>query len=275
MTLQHLIYDRQAPICYLTLNRPEKLNALNAVLMAELREALATIEADPEIRVVILTGAGRAFSAGFDIQRETGEPELHEVAADTRRELLTSHVDTFMMIWNLSKPVIAAVNGFALAGACELVQVCDIKIASERAVLGEPEIRAGLGPPYLITPFSVGPMKAKELLLTGDTIDAHEAQRLGMVNRVVVHEELMTECERTARKICLLSQVGVKMTKLAVNRVLEGMGFLSSLQHNLELMVHFETSTSPEQEEFNTVRREHGLRAALDWRDARFRDLDS
>ena len=274
MPLEYMIYEPKGPICYLTLNRPEKLNALNAGLMAELREALAVIEVDPEIRVVILTGAGRAFSAGFDIQREPGEPELHEISADTRREHLKSHLDTFMMIWNLSKPVIAAVNGFALAGACELVQVCDIKIASERAVLGEPEIRAGLGPPFLITPFSVGPMKAKELLLTGDTIDAHEAQRLGMVNRVVAHDDLMAECERTARKISLMSQVGVKMTKLAVNRALEGMGFVSTLQHNLELMVHFETSNSPEQEEFNTVSREQGLRAALDWRDARFRDLD-
>ena len=177
----------------MTLNRPEKLNALSTVLMAELREALTTIEIDPEIRVVILTGAGRAFSAGFDIQKNPEEPELHEIPADTRRAHLTSHVDTFMMIWNLSKPVIAAVNGFALAGACELVQVCDIKIASERAVLGEPEIRAGLGPPLLITPFSVGPMKAKELLLTGDSIDAHEALRLGMINWVVAHEDLMAE----------------------------------------------------------------------------------
>ena len=273
VAFQHLIYERKGAICYLTLNRPEKLNALNAALMADLREALATIEADPEIRVVILTGAGRAFSAGFDIERDSGEPDLHEVPADTRREHLKGHIDTFMMVWNLSKPVVAAVNGLALAGACELVQVCDIKIASERAVLGEPEIRAGLGPPLLITPFSVGPMQAKELLLTGDTIDAHEAARLGMVNRVVPHDDLMAECEKTARKISLLSQVGVKMTKAAVNRALEGMGFLSALQYNLELMVHFETSTSPEQEEFNAVRREGGLRAALDWRDARFQEL--
>ena len=273
MTFQHLLYDRKDAVCYLTLNRPEKLNALNPLLMAELREALSAVEADPEIRVVILTGAGRAFSAGFDIGRDPGEPDLHEVPADTRREHLKSHIDTFMMVWNLSKPVIAAVNGFALAGACELVQVCDIKIASERAVLGEPEIRAGLGPPFLITPFSVGPMKAKELLLTGDTIDAHTAERLGMVNRVVAHDELMAECERTARKICLMAQVGVKMTKRAVNRALEGMGFLATIEHNLELMVHFETSSSPEIEEFNEVRREKGLRGALDWRDARFRDL--
>ncbi len=273
MAFEYLIYRREGPICYLTLNRPEKLNALSAGLLGELREALATIEADPEIRVVILTGSGRAFSAGFDIERQAGDPDLHEVPADVRREHLKGHIDTFMMIWNLSKPVIAAVNGLALAGACELVQVCDIKIASDRAVLGEPEIRVGLGPPFLITPFSVGPMRAKELLLTGDTIDAYTAERLGMVNRVAPHDELMTECEKTARKISSMAQVGVKMTKRAINRTLEGMGFLTSIEHNLELMVHFETSTSPEIEEFNQVRREQGLRAALNWRDARFRDL--
>ena len=273
MDFQYLIYDRKDTICYLTLNRPEKLNALNADLMSELRESLLAIEADPEIRVVILTGAGRAFSAGFDIERGPEDLDPYETEPDAWREQLKSHVDTFMMVWNLSVPVIAAVNGYALAGACELVQVCDIKIASERAILGEPEIRAGLGPPLLITPFSVGLAKAKELLLTGDTIDAHEAARIGLVNRVVPHDQLMTECERVARKIRNISRVGVKMSKIAVNRAMEGMGFLSSIQHNLELMTHFDTSVTPEQEEFNAIRQEKGLRAALDWRDARFRDV--
>ena len=177
------------------------------------------------------------------------------------------------MVWNLSKPVIAAVNGFALAGACELVQICDIKIASDRAVLGEPEIRAGVGPPLLITPFSVGLARSKELLLTGDTIDAHEAARIGMVSRVVPHDDLMAECEKVARKISLLSPTGVKMTKISVNRALEGMGFLSAINHNLELMTHFDITSDPEQDEFNTISHEQGLRAALNWRDARFKDL--
>ena len=273
MAFQHLIYDREDSICHLTLNRPEKLNALDAILMSELREALDTIEVDPEIRVVILTGAGRAFSAGFDIERGPGQDDPYHLPSHVWRDHLKSHIDTFMMVWNLSKPVIAAVNGYALAGACELVQVCDIKIASERAVLGEPEIRAGLGPPFLITPYSVGLAKAKELLLTGDTIDAYEAQRLGMVSRVVPHDDLMEECLRTARKITRLSQLGVKMSKIAVNRALEGMGFLASIQQNLELMTQFDTTLSPEQQEFNSIREAKGLRAALDWRDARFKDL--
>ena len=273
MAFQNILYDKQDAIAYLTLNRPERLNALNAALLAEFREALDVVEADPDIRAVILTGAGRAFSAGFDINREPGDSDPQEMQPDVWRGHLKSHIDTFMQVWNLSKPVIAAVNGYALAGACELVQVCDIKIASERAIMGEPEIRAGVGPPLLITPFSVNLATAKELLLTGDTIDAHEAARVGLVSRVVPHDDLLPECERIARKITLISAVGVKMTKIAVNRALEGMGFLSAIQHNLELMTHFDTSVTPEQEEFNAIRQERGLRAALDWRDARFREL--
>ena len=273
MAFQNILYDKQDTIAYLTLNRPERLNALNAALLAEFREALDVVEADPDIRAVILTGAGRAFSAGFDINREPGDSDPQEMQPDVWRGHLKSHIDTFMQVWNLSKPVIAAVNGYALAGACELVQVCDIKIASERAIMGEPEIRAGVGPPLLITPFSVNLATAKELLLTGDTIDAHEAARVGLVSRVVPHDDLLPECERIARKITLISAVGVKMTKIAVNRALEGMGFLSAIQHNLELMTHFDTSVTPEQEEFNAIRQERGLRAALDWRDTRFREL--
>ena len=190
MAFECLNYERKDATCYLTLNRPDKLNALNAQLLGELRDALEIIELDPEIRVVILTGAGRAFSAGFDLDRGSGGVPPQGDEPDVRRRHLKSHIDTFMMVWNLSKPVIAAVNGFALAGACELVQICDIKIASDRAVLGEPEIRAGVGPPLLITPFSVGLARSKELLLTGDTIDAHEAARIGMVSRVVAPRRL-------------------------------------------------------------------------------------
>ena len=273
MAFQCILYEKKDAIGYLTLNRPERLNALNATLLAEFREVMEVVEADPDIRVVILTGAGRAFSAGFDINREPGDSDPQELQPDQWRTQLKSHIDTFMMVWNLSKPVIAAVNGYALAGACELVQICDIKIASDRAVMGEPEIRAGVGPPLLITPFSVNLATAKELLLTGDTIDAQEAARIGLVSRVVPHDDLLQECERIARKITLISEVGVKMTKIAVNRALEGMGFLTAIQHNLELMTHFDTSATPEQTEFNSIRQERGLRAALDWRDARFREL--
>ena len=115
---------------------------------------------------------------------------------------------------------------------------------------------------------------AKELLLTGDTVDAHEAARIGLVNRMVPHYNLMAECKKVAKKIYLLTQIGVKLTKDSVNRAMEEMGYLNAVRHNLELMTQFDTSTGPEPEEFNAISEEKGLRAALDWRDARFRELD-
>ncbi len=274
MAFQNIIYERRDAIAYLTLNRPDKLNALNSGLVSDLQEALDVVEADPDVRVAIITGAGRAFSAGFDINPDPASPGPHNGTPEVWRGHLQDLIDTFMKVWNLPKPVIAAVNGYALGGACELVQVCDVKIASERAVMGEPEIRVGFGPPLLITPYSVNLAAAKELLLTGDTVDAHEAARLGLVNRVVPHDDLMAECERVARKMCLISQVGIKLTKVAVNRALENMGFLNAVSQNLELMTIFDTSASPEQDEFNAVAAEKGLRAALNWRDARFKELD-
>jgi enoyl-CoA hydratase/carnithine racemase len=176
------------------------------------------------------------------------------------------------MIWNSEKPYIAAINGYALAGACELVQICDIKIASERAVLGEPEIRFGNGPPLLITPFSVGLAKAKELLLTGEMLSAQEAERLGMINRVVPHDQLMAECEKTARKLIKIAKVGVTYNKAAINRAFENMGFLNTIYHNLELVTLFDTTPTEEQVTFNRIRKEEGLRAALKWRDNLFKE---
>lgn len=274
MSFQNIIYKRTGQIAQLTLNRPDKLNALNADLMAEFREAMKVVEEDPEVRALIITGAGRAFSSGFDIQLDAASMDHPNSTGDARRTPLRDLVATFMTIWNCSKPVIAAVNGYALGGGCEMVQICDIKIASDRAILGEPEIRAGFGPPLLITPYSVNLAMAKELLLTGDSVNAYEAARIGLVNRVVPHDNLMAECEKAAKKICLLPQIGVKLTKDSVNHALEEMGFLKAVKHNLELMTQFDTSTSPEQEEFTAISREQGLRAAIDWLDARFRALD-
>ena len=274
MAFQNIIYERREAIAYITLNRPDKLNAINGALLSDFQDAMDVAEADPDVRVVIITGAGRAFSAGFDITPDPDAPHPHKGSADGWRTHLQGLIDGFLRVWNIPKPVIAAVNGYALGGACELVQVCDVKIASEHAVMGEPEIRAGFGPPLLVTPYSVNLANAKELLLTGDTVDAYEAARIGLVNRVVPHGQLMEECERVARKMCLMSELGMKMTKVAVNRALENMGFLTSISQNLELMTIFDTSTSPEQEEFNAVAAEKGLRAALNWRDARFKELD-
>jgi enoyl-CoA hydratase len=274
LSFENIIYERKGQIAYLTLNRPDKLNALNGELMAEFKGAMGAVEADDEVRALIITGAGRAFCSGFDIQRSNESADSPSVASDSGHTPLQGLVDTFMTVWNCSKPVIAAVNGYALGGGCELVQVCDVKIASDKAVMGEPSIRAGYGAPLIITPYSVNLTHAKELMLTGDTVDAEEAARIGWVSRVVPHDRLIAECEKVAKKICLLPQIGVKLTKYSVNRAMEEMGFLNAIKHNLELMTVFDNSTSPEQEEFNAISKAEGLRAALNWRDARFKALE-
>jgi enoyl-CoA hydratase len=274
MVFQNLLFNEKDEIGYLTLNRPSKLNALSPDLMEELSQALDMIEADPGIRVVILTGAGRAFCAGFDISPRPEEPEIYERQADEWRSIMKANIDIMLKIWHSSKPYIAGINGHALAAGCELAQLCDIKIASEHAALGEPEIRFGTGPPVLITPFSVGLAKAKELLFTGDVLSAQEAERLGMINRVVPHDHLMSECEKTARKLIKIARVGIKYNKAAINHAFENMGFLESIYKNLELVVLFDTTRTDEQERFNEIRKEKGLRAALDWRDERFKDED-
>jgi enoyl-CoA hydratase/carnithine racemase len=272
MELRNLIYEVRDEIGYLTLNRPDKLNALSRELMAELCQVLERVEKEPNVRVVILSGAGKAFSSGFDLELRPDEPEICERPVEEWRSQLKSDLETFLMIWNSEKPYIAAINGYALAGACELVQICDIKIASERAVLGEPEIRFGNGPPLLITPFSVGLAKAKELLLTGEMLSAQEAERLGMINRVVPHDQLMAECEKTARKLIKIAKVGVTYNKAAINRAFENMGFLNTIYHNLELVTLFDTTPTEEQVTFNRIRKEEGLRAALKWRDNLFKE---
>ena len=138
MSFEYILYERKGPIAYITLNRPEKLNALNPGLMTEFQEAMGVVVADTEIRALILTGAGRASSSGFDIVKSNHSIDPSSGSPDAWRTRLQGLVQTFMTVWNCSKPVIAAVNGYALGGACESVQVCDIKIASDRAIMGEP-----------------------------------------------------------------------------------------------------------------------------------------
>ena len=202
LSFEYITYEREGQIAYLTLNRPKKLNALNVELMAEFREVMGAVEEDEEVRALIITSAGRAFSSGFDIQISNHSADPESKTSDSYRTLIQGLIDTFMTmtVWNCSKPVIAAVNGYALGGGCELVQVCDIKIASDQAIMGEPSIRAGIGAPLLITPYSVNLANAKELLLTGDTLDAEEAARIGLVSRVVPHDRLMAECEKAGQE---------------------------------------------------------------------------
>lgn len=194
-----LLFDLSNGLARVTINRPDKLNALNATVIAELGDAVTRIETDAAVRGVILTGAGsKAFVAGADIS---------ELAAQTPmqgKDRSTLGQQVFRRLERCGKPVIAAVNGFALGGGCELAMACHIRIAAEHAKFGQPEVKLGIGPGYGGTsrlPRLVGKGRALELLLTGGMIDAAEAYRIGLVNRVVPADQLLAESETLLRTI--------------------------------------------------------------------------
>lgn len=185
-----IIFERQKNFCIITLNRPDKLNALNLQLFDELDDAVGQIELDTEIKAVILTGSGnKAFAAGADIS------ELHESASEAKGRLFSQHGSKVMhRLERLRIPVIAAVNGFALGGGCELAMACHIRFASENAKFGQPEVNLGIIPGYGATQRLsrlVGKAKALELIISGRTIDAFEAEKIGLVNKVFSAEELI------------------------------------------------------------------------------------
>ena len=267
MTSEVVLYDVRGPAAWVTLNRPDKLNALNREIVAGLHAAMDRAEADDEVKVVVLTGAGRAFSAGFDISAEAGEGIQ---GAYPWREELAKDVDVTMRLWSLPKPTIAAVRGWCLGGACELAMACDLIVASEDARLGEPEIRFGSGPVTLLMPFVLGQKKTNELLYTGDAIEAKEAERIGLVNRVVPAEELESAVGELVRKIAPTPLPVLRLTKIALTRAYEAMGLRQAVSLNLENSAILNTVDTPEQREFNEIAKEKGLKAALAWRDARY-----
>jgi enoyl-CoA hydratase len=261
-----VVLERRGPAAWLTLNRPEKLNAMNAAMVGELRLLLDQMEDDDEVKVLVLSGAGRAFSAGYDISEEVRDGIE---GAASWRAVLAQDVNLAMRLWAFPRPTIAAVRGWCLAGACELAMACDLVVAAEDARFGEPEIRYGSGPVALIMPFVLGQKKTSELLFTGDSIDAQEAQRLGLCNRVVPSAELESAVEQLVHKIAPTPLPVLKLTKLALVRAYEAMGIRTAVAANLDISSILNSADTPEQREFDRITAASGLKAALAWRDAR------
>ncbi len=214
-----IVEKREDRIAVVTINRPKVLNALNATVIDELEKCFKELQADPDVGVVILTGAGeKAFVAGADI---TGLVELDPL--DGKRFAEKGQA-VFNLIENLGKPVIAAINGYALGGGCELAMACTIRIASEKAKLGQPEVNLGIIPGYGGTqrlPRLVGKGRAMELILTGRMVDAQEAYQMGLVNKVVPPDKLLDEAIEMAKTILSKGPLAVKFAMEAVNRGLE------------------------------------------------------
>ena len=201
-------------IAYVTVNRPKAMNALNMDVLNELYDVFTAIEADADIRAVILTGEGRAFVAGADIA------QMNQLNALEGRQMMIMGHKVMNLIEAIEKPVIAAVNGFALGGGCELSMACDIRIASEKAKFGQPEVGLGIIPGFGGTqrlPRLVGKGMAKYLIMTAEMIPAEEAYRIGLVEKVVPAESLMEEAEKLAKTIASKAPVAVATAKTAIN----------------------------------------------------------
>jgi enoyl-CoA hydratase len=265
-----VLFERRGPAAWITLNRPDKLNAMNVELVRELARSLRDVEADDEVKVVVLSGAGRAFSAGYDISEEVSD---RIISAEQWRAALAVDVELAMQLWSLSRPTIAAVRGWCLAGACELAMACDMIVATSDARFGEPEIRYGSGPVALLMPYMLGQKKTNELLFTGDTMDAQEAYRCGLVNRVVEASELESAVDELVRKIAPTPLAVLRLTKLALVRAYEAMGLRSAVAANLDLSAILNAADTPEQREFDRIVAADGLKAALRWRDSRYGGL--
>jgi enoyl-CoA hydratase len=259
---------RDDRIAVITLNRPERLNAISRRMIAEVTKALDVVEADPDLRVVVVHGAGRAFCSGFDLKDDAA---AQPSGVATWRRLLQQDFDFLIRFWDLSKPTIAAVHGYCLAGGCELAMACDITIAAENAVFGEPELRFGSVITALMMPWLIGPKRTKELLLTGqDRIPAAWAEKIGLINRTVPNADYLDEAMAVAVQIARVDPDAVAMTKQSINRTFETMGLREALRANLDIAVQIENLETPERKEFQEITRREGLKAAIAWRDARF-----
>ena len=228
MDYKNLLVEKSNYIAKLTINRPDKLNALNGETLKELEHLFNEIENDDSVFVVILTGAGeKAFVAGADIK------ELHDLNGETGKEFAEFGQGVFNQIEKLNKPVIAAVNGFALGGGCELALACHIRVASEKAKFGQPEVNLGIIPGYGGTQRLarlVNKGRAFEYILTGDIFDANEAYRIGLVNHVYSAEDLLSKAEDLALKIISKGQLAINYALQSINSTSE-----LSLENGLKL----------------------------------------
>ncbi len=267
------------------LNRPEKMNALSHNLRAELFDALKDFEADPEVKVIIIRGSGRAFSAGYDlsgisetpddrdyVDRRSGLPNvgpIHPGQGQWPQHLLSG----YWIIWELAKPVIAQVHGYCLAGGTELASMCDLMFVAEDAIIGYPPVRAMTSVDILYHPWHMHQRKVRELLYTGDSVTGKEAVELGWANRAYPIDQLAEATEAFAERIANIDSALLQMTKRQINRAYEIMGIRTALAVGADIQEL--SRVRPGGGEFGRIAREKGLKAALDWRDGPFGDYGS
>lgn len=258
MEYKHIIFAKKDGIGYVTMNREKALNALNTDVLTELKHVFTSIDQDDAVKIAIITGKGRAFIAGADIG------QMAELSGSEGRDMTIQGQEVMESIENITKPVIAAINGFALGGGNELSMACDIRIASENAKFGQSEVNLGIIPGYGGTqrlPRLVGKGMAKKLIYSAEMIDAAEAYRIGLVDEVVPAEELMDAAEKLARTIMSKAPISIKMAKVAINN-----GMNCDLKTGVQFEAEAYTST------FVSEDRIEGMTAFLQKRKAEFKN---
>lgn len=262
-------FTAEGPVAQIELHRPERVNALGKAMLLEIQDAMGAFEADAALRVLVLHGAGRGFSSGFDLKEQmTRNPQ----GAQVWREILELDFHTTMRFWDCPKPTIAAIHGPCMAGAFEMTLACDLSLCSRNATFGEPELKFGAGIVTMLLPWMVGPKAAKDIILTGDdALTAERALALGIVSRVVPDGEHLSIALDIARHIALVDPNLVRDTKKALNRTYEIQGMRAALEAALDIDHAIESAGSPDKKRFMDLAREQGLKAALTWREARFK----
>lgn len=251
-------YEIRDNIAYITVSRPEALNAISTTVLTELKDVFQKIENDPEAKIVILTGEGKAFVAGADIA------QMSALSGVEGHDMIKFGADVMNYMEAIDKPIIAAVNGFALGGGCELAMACDIRIASAKAKFGQPEVNLGIIPGFGGTqrlPRLVGKGMGKYLIMTAEMIGADEACRLGLVEKVVAPEELIPECERIAKTILSKAPIAIATAKRVINK-----GAMLDVPAGVAL--ESEAFTVP----FCSEDRIEGMKAFLEKREAEFKN---
>lgn len=277
MAYGHILYEVEGPVATITLNRPKAYNAILPELENELHQALDQADMDKAVRSIILTGSGAAFSAGYDMattdKSDTGplDPTGKNVGdyIEFWWHLDSRIVEKLMHIWQLAKPVIAAVNGYAMGGGFWYQIACDITIASERAVFAQPEVRHISNTTFLFAALC-GWKAANRYALTGDHIDAQEALRIGLVNEVVAHDQLIPHARRLAERIAMVPEASVRMNKAITMRGLQVSGVLAGMNLNGALSAMAHTSHGPERDKLFSAQKKRGMRGFLDERNSRF-----
>jgi len=270
---ENILYEKDpddSRLLRITLNQPDRVNALSYDMLMDLRHALIHGERDPEVKVIILKGAGRAFGAGFDLGARSRFTEGISQTVAIEDHIRYYHQDVWFTIWNLQKPVIAQVHGYALAGASELAFMCDVTIMAEDAVTGYPPARAMSVPDTFYWPWLCGVKKGKYLSMSGDPITGKEAAEIGLVTMAVPADELEERVTLVAKRLAMVPSELLFLNKYANNRAMETMGMRTAMESAGKL--HDYSHTFEGVQEWGKMSREKGLNAALAWRDGKYGD---